>query len=170
MSRPLRIEYEGAFYHVTSRGNGRRKIFISKTDYVKFLSYIENSLKKYGIPLHAYALMGNIIAPLWLKEEPLTATISLRKRKRLYSGTWFRAMTLRSDTRNLLKARLRKRPENLFQGFMEAWSPEENNLSKSRCSMGKTYRVRIFRTEEPFHPRCPAWTRYFPDISLFYLL
>jgi len=83
----LRIEYEGAFYHVTSRGNGRRKIFISKTDYVKFLSYIENSLKKYGIPLHAYALMGNIIAPLWLKEEPLTATISLRKRKRLYSGT-----------------------------------------------------------------------------------
>ena len=29
MARPLRIEYEGAFYHVTSRGNVRKKIFLS---------------------------------------------------------------------------------------------------------------------------------------------
>ena len=30
MARPLRIEYEGAFYHVTARGNERKRIFFSK--------------------------------------------------------------------------------------------------------------------------------------------
>lgn len=39
MARPLRIEYEGAVYHVTARGNERKKIFFLKTDYDKFLEY-----------------------------------------------------------------------------------------------------------------------------------
>ena len=30
MARPLRIEYPGAFYHVTARGNDRRRIFYGK--------------------------------------------------------------------------------------------------------------------------------------------
>jgi hypothetical protein len=33
MARPLRIEYEGAFYHITARGNERNTIFYDKTDY-----------------------------------------------------------------------------------------------------------------------------------------
>ncbi len=37
MSRPLRIEYPGAFYHVTSRGNERKAIFKSRRDHEKFL-------------------------------------------------------------------------------------------------------------------------------------
>jgi REP element-mobilizing transposase RayT len=40
MARPLRIEYEGAIYHVTSRENDRKKVFLSPTDYKKFLSYL----------------------------------------------------------------------------------------------------------------------------------
>ena len=36
MARPLRIEYEGAVYHVTARGSERGKIFFSKRDYLKF--------------------------------------------------------------------------------------------------------------------------------------
>ena len=32
MARPIRIEYPGAVYHVTSRGNELRKIFIDDTD------------------------------------------------------------------------------------------------------------------------------------------
>ena len=32
MSRPLRIEYSGAVYHVTSRGNARNKIFSDDED------------------------------------------------------------------------------------------------------------------------------------------
>ncbi|MBI4697767.1 MAG: transposase [Nitrospirae bacterium] len=59
MARPLRIEYEDAVYHVTSRGNERKKIFFIKHDYDKFLNYIKEAKKKYGILIHAYVLMGN---------------------------------------------------------------------------------------------------------------
>jgi len=40
VARPLRILYPGALYHVTARGNERRKIFLSETDYSRFLSYL----------------------------------------------------------------------------------------------------------------------------------
>ncbi len=59
MARPLRIEYEGAFYHVTARGNERRRIFLSAEDSDKFLSYLSEAAKKYSVKLHAYVLMGN---------------------------------------------------------------------------------------------------------------
>jgi REP element-mobilizing transposase RayT len=38
MARPLRIEYPGAVYHVTSRGDARRKIFMDNTDRQQFLT------------------------------------------------------------------------------------------------------------------------------------
>ena len=59
MARALRAEYEGAFYHVTSRGNDRNRIFFNKTDYTKFKSYLEEGLNKFGYRLHAYVLMTN---------------------------------------------------------------------------------------------------------------
>jgi len=37
MARPLRIEYDGAHYHITSRGNQRTAIFRDDTDREKFL-------------------------------------------------------------------------------------------------------------------------------------
>lgn len=59
MARPLRIEYEGAVYHVTARGNERKNIFFSKSDYNKFLDYLAESKKKFKIIVHCYVLMGN---------------------------------------------------------------------------------------------------------------
>ena len=59
MARPLRVEYEGAFYHVTSRGNDRGKIFFSEADYKKFLSYLKEAKEKYDIVLQCYVLMTN---------------------------------------------------------------------------------------------------------------
>ena len=59
MARPLRIEYEGAFYHVTSRGNERKKIYYAKSDYEKFKSYLKDGQDKYGYLLHCYVLMAN---------------------------------------------------------------------------------------------------------------
>lgn len=59
MSRPLRIEFPGAFYHVTSRGNEGRMIFQSIRDREKYLSYLESAHDRYGAILHAYCLMGN---------------------------------------------------------------------------------------------------------------
>ncbi|GAB7025467.1 REP-associated tyrosine transposase [Geotalea toluenoxydans] len=59
MARPLRVEYEGAVYHVTARGNERGKIFFSKRDYEKFKGYLAIAKEKYGFILHAYVLMTN---------------------------------------------------------------------------------------------------------------
>jgi putative transposase len=59
MARPLRIEYEGAFYHVTSRGNERKKIFYANSDYEKFKTYLKDAQDKYGYLLHCYVLMSN---------------------------------------------------------------------------------------------------------------
>lgn len=59
MARPLRITYPGAFYHVTARGNERKKIFLSQADYRKFLSYLGDAVHKYGVILHTFVLMGN---------------------------------------------------------------------------------------------------------------
>jgi len=59
MARPLRIEYEGAFYHVTARGNERRNIYYSKSDYERFKQYLIEAKKKYNCIIHCYVLMGN---------------------------------------------------------------------------------------------------------------
>jgi len=59
MARPLRLEFEGAFYHVTARGNGRKNIYSGQRDYQKFLEYLRETEKKYGIAVHCYVLMTN---------------------------------------------------------------------------------------------------------------
>lgn len=59
MARPLRIEFEGAVYHITARGNERKKIYLSKSDYEKFLKYLGDTKKKYNIVIHCYVLMSN---------------------------------------------------------------------------------------------------------------
>jgi putative transposase len=59
MARSLRIEYPGAFYHVTSRGNEQKDIFRSLQDRVKFLSYLESAVLRYGAVVHTWCLMSN---------------------------------------------------------------------------------------------------------------
>ena len=59
MARPLRIEYEGAFYHVTARGNERKRVFFGKADYEAFKGYLKEAKEKYGARLHCYVLMTN---------------------------------------------------------------------------------------------------------------
>lgn len=59
MSRSLRIEYPGAFYHVINRGLERREIFRSKQDYEYFLSLLLRIYEKYGLLAHSYCLMPN---------------------------------------------------------------------------------------------------------------
>ena len=59
MARPLRIEFEGAFYHVTARGNERGNIYYANADYEKFKDYLKDGQEKYGYRLHCYVLMTN---------------------------------------------------------------------------------------------------------------
>ena len=59
MARPLRIEYPGAFYHVTSRGNEKKDIYKSRGDREKFLSYLQSSVERYKAVILTYCLMTN---------------------------------------------------------------------------------------------------------------
>lgn len=59
MGRPLRIQYPGASYHITSRGNEKREIFRSNGDRGKFLSYLKSAHERYGGMIHVYCLMNN---------------------------------------------------------------------------------------------------------------
>ena len=59
MSRPLRIEFAGALYHVTSRGNERREIFFSEEDRAAFLSILGEVVGRFTWRCHAYCLMTN---------------------------------------------------------------------------------------------------------------
>lgn len=59
MARPLRIEYPGAFYHVTSRGNERKDVFKSQKDREKFLFYLETATERYGAVIHVWCQLSN---------------------------------------------------------------------------------------------------------------
>jgi len=59
MARPLRVEYAGAVYHVTSRGNARAKIFLDDVDRSRFLEILKVVVGRFGWICHAYCLMGN---------------------------------------------------------------------------------------------------------------
>lgn len=59
MPRPLRIEFENAWYHVMNRGMGKRAIF--KTDHHRqlFLNIMAQTTEIFGAEVHAYCLMDN---------------------------------------------------------------------------------------------------------------
>lgn len=59
VARPLRVEYDGAVYHVTSRGNARQLMFMDDPDCLLFLEVLEKSVERFGWLCHAYCLMGN---------------------------------------------------------------------------------------------------------------
>lgn len=59
MARPLRIEFAGAVYHVTSRGNERKDIFRDDEDRRLFMDILRRVNEKYNWLCHAYCLMDN---------------------------------------------------------------------------------------------------------------
>jgi putative transposase len=59
MPRKARAEVEGGLYHVITRGNNRRQIFNSPSDYEKFLSLLTVQKTKLPFFLYAYCLMSN---------------------------------------------------------------------------------------------------------------
>jgi putative transposase len=48
MSRPLRLEFSGALYHITSRGNGRNLIYLQDDDFELFLQIVAKVCERYN--------------------------------------------------------------------------------------------------------------------------
>jgi REP element-mobilizing transposase RayT len=59
MARPLRIQYPGAYYHITCRGNERKEIFLDGRDEEIFLNKLARSLDIYKVSCLAYICMPN---------------------------------------------------------------------------------------------------------------
>jgi REP element-mobilizing transposase RayT len=59
MARKLRLEYEGAIYHVMNRGDRREPIFKDDRDREIFLETLSQAAQKTGWLIHAYCLMNN---------------------------------------------------------------------------------------------------------------
>ena len=59
MSRPLRITFPGAIYHMTSRGNAQAAIYADDADRQAFLDLLTQIVQRYHWLCHAYSLMDN---------------------------------------------------------------------------------------------------------------
>jgi REP element-mobilizing transposase RayT len=81
MARQLRIEFESAFYHVTSRGNQRERIYFEDGDREKFLEILKRTKERYGYHLYAYVLMDNhyhlLVETPKAKKNPLGSNLDL---------------------------------------------------------------------------------------------
>ena len=71
MPRQVRIQFEGAIYHVMCRGDRREDIFEDDTDRERFLRTLGESCRKTGWLIHTYVLMSNHYIPsgsaAWLR-------------------------------------------------------------------------------------------------------
>ena len=59
MSRPLRLEFAGALYHVTSRGDRQEDIYECDADRMAFVELLGDICKSFNWVCHAYCLMSN---------------------------------------------------------------------------------------------------------------
>ncbi len=63
MARPLRVEFDGAIYHVTSRGNAREDIFDDDGDRKAFLECLGKVVNRFNWQCHAYPSDGQPLSP-----------------------------------------------------------------------------------------------------------
>ncbi len=80
--RNVRVWYEGAKYHVTSRGNRKSSLFLEDEDYKRYLDIIEETKVRFPFDLHSFCLMTNH-THLQVKtlETPLSTIMSILNTK-----------------------------------------------------------------------------------------
>src|SRR5512145_316717 len=83
MARPLRIEFPGALYHVTSRGNAREPIFLDDGDRQAFLVRLGQVVEGHRWRCFSYCLMTNHFHLLLETPEP-----NLSRGMRLLNGRY----------------------------------------------------------------------------------
>ena len=84
MTRPLRIEYPGAVYHVTSRGNEKKAVFKDDQDRENFLNTLQHVNKRYNWLCHAYCLMTNHYH-LLIETPDANLSLSMRQLNGVYT-------------------------------------------------------------------------------------
>ncbi|MDA3895550.1 MAG: transposase [Desulfobacteraceae bacterium] len=90
MSRPLRIEFPGAWYYVTNRGRHGDIVFVDKYDYQVFVDLLEESVSMWDIGISAYCLMPNQYHML-IRTPGANISRSMRHINGLYTQRYNRA-------------------------------------------------------------------------------
>ena len=147
MARQLRIEFPGAFYHVSSRGNEKKVIFKSQRDREAFLAYLASASERYGAVIHAYCLMTNHYH--LLVETPAG---NLSQIMRHINGAYTTYFNVK-----------RKRAGHLFQGRYKAILVEADTYATTltRYIHLNPVRARISATPQDF-----LWSSYCAYIGL----
>ena len=104
MPRRLRIEFEGAIYHVMTRGNARQDIVHDDGDRVRLLADLERTVHRFEWDVLAVAIMSNHLHLLLRTPRP-----NLAKGMQAFLSAYA-----------LYSARRRHRPGHLFQGRYKA--------------------------------------------------
>lgn len=90
MSRPLRLEFAGALYHITSRGDRREAIYEDDIDRRAFLSVLDRVCEHYNWLCHAYCLMDNHYH-LCIETPDANLSKGMRQLNGVYTQTFNRA-------------------------------------------------------------------------------
>lgn len=141
MVRPLRIEYAGALYHITARGNARQDIFFDDGDCREFLAILSTTIDRNQWLCHAYCLMSNHYHLLIETCDP-----TLSKGMRYLNGVYSQYFN-----------RKYKRVGHVFQGRFKGLLVEKDNylLELSRYVVLNPVRARMVRTARDW-----AWSSY----------
>jgi putative transposase len=110
MARPLRIEFAGALYHITSRGNARGSIYLNDSDRHSFLQILGSTCDRHDWLCHAYCLMTNHYHLLIETQSP-----TLSKGMKSINGSYTQDFNKRH-----------KRVGHVFQGRFNAILVESN--------------------------------------------
>jgi REP element-mobilizing transposase RayT len=106
MTRPLRLEREGAIWHITSRGVERRNIFLDRNDRFSFIELLGNIVVLAHWHLHAYVLMSNHYH-LLLDTPERTLSLGMKR----LNETWAEHFNWRHDrVGHLFQGRFDSRP------------------------------------------------------------
>ena len=132
MARPLRIEFVGGLYHVTSRGNARQDIYVDNHDRATFLDRADKTRTRYDWYVHAYCLTSN---HYHLLIE--TGTPTLSKGMKLLNGVYTQSFNRRH-----------RRVGHLFQGRYKAILVDKESylLELARYIVLNPVRARMIRS------------------------
>ena len=146
MARPLRIEYPGAFYHLTARGNRQEDIFSCDQDRLIFLQILGKTVSRYNWICHAYCLMDN---HYHLLVETLDANLSLGMRQ-------LNGMYTQHYNRN------HKKVGHVFQGRFKAILVDRESYLLELCRYIVINPVKAGMCKEPGDWQ---WSSYIPSVT-----
>ena len=141
MVRPLRIEYPGAVYHVTSRGDRREPIAKDDIDRVAFLSIAGHALERFDAHAWAYCLMGNHYH-LVIRTREANLSRLMRHINGVYTQTFNRRHQLTG---------------HLFQGRFKAILVDSDSYLLEVCRYVDLNPVRAHLVD---HPAAYRWSSY----------